>query len=88
MKGYSHRWLSALSLIIIGSISAVFGFSNEVWQIYLLRILTGAGAIGELLTVVMIGEITDQDSRTQGQSILKFAKGDNMNRLALIAHEL
>lgn len=67
MRRYSHRWLTALSLITIGSISTLFGFSTQVWQIYLLRILTGAGVIGGLLTIVMIGEITDQESRTQGQ---------------------
>ena len=79
MRKYSHRWLTTLSLVIIGLILACFGFCAQVWQIFALRILTGAGAIGGLLTVVMSGEITDQETRTQGQIISSFDTQRNNN---------
>lgn len=66
MNHYSHRWLSALSLIVCGVIAAVFGLCNSVWQIYALRILTGFSAYSEVLTIIVLGEITDAESQTQG----------------------
>ena len=66
MNRYSHRWLSALSLVACGANAAVFGLCSSVWQIYNLRILMGFFAYSEVLTIIVLREITDSESQTQG----------------------
>jgi hypothetical protein len=62
-----HRYLSAFVLIGPGIIAAVFGTCQHIWQILLLRSLSGVIGLGGIQAVIM-GEVVDKESTAQGQS--------------------
>jgi uncharacterized integral membrane protein len=58
-----------LILVMNGCLVASFGFMSSVWAIFLVRGLLGFVVAGEMIKQIIMAEITNDESRTQGRSV-------------------
>jgi hypothetical protein len=59
----------SLSLVVSGILAGVFGFCDEAWQVLALRGLVSPVHIGGYVSSIVMGEIVDDESRGEGESM-------------------